>query len=91
MSEEWGPWVDHDGRGIPPGIVEGLYICVDLKFQASGRMTRCEGRVTRAAIAPVWWVWGASEGDVIRYRIRKPRGLTVLEGLLENLPEGANA
>ena len=25
--------------------------------------------------------------DVIRYRIRKPRGLTILEGLLENLPE----
>jgi len=29
--------------------------------------------------------------EVIRYRIRKPRGLTILEGLLENLPEEVDA
>ena len=35
---------------------------------------------------PVARVW-----ELDCYRIRKPRGLTILEGLLENLPEDVDA
>jgi hypothetical protein len=43
---------------------------------------------------PNAWLWGSllnRSYDIIRYRIRKPRGLTILEGLLENLPESVDA
>ncbi len=39
------------------------------------------------------WSWrdclarGKPSWRIVRYRIRKPSGLTLLEGLLENLPE----
>jgi hypothetical protein len=41
------------------------------------------------------WVYSSysflSRDEIIRYRIRKPKGLTILEGLLEDLPERVDA
>jgi hypothetical protein len=103
MSDEWGPWIDHDGGSL----VFNSNVCLEVTFQIGGieppsklhtgeqwpgflwrwrtKRTGWFGqRKTRVcddpAYAPVW-----------RYRIRKPRGLTILEGLLENLPEKVDA
>jgi hypothetical protein len=90
MSEEWGPWIEHDGKGCPCG---GSFV----EFEA-GIWDRREVRM-RGFIACVSGKAGWKAGDykskktyeVIRYRIRKPKGLTILEGLLTNLPEDVDA
>jgi hypothetical protein len=83
MSDEWGPWIEHSGRGypVPPGTtVEAI--------ERSGR---------REIVTVRWafrsynaWDWktcpDCADQHVIRYRIRKPRGLTILQNLLAELP-----
>lgn len=83
MSEEWGPWIEHDGRGCPchgkrvqaefdvgtPRVIEGVVHCVKNNGQ---------------------WDWELADryglSRIIRYRIRKPRGMTILENLIADLP-----
>ena len=83
MSEEWGPWIEHDGRGIPANVV-GAW-CEVTGHQPWGNIVTRQGKVaTGAAFAERDTLLGPR---VIRYRIRKPRGLTILESLLADLPE----
>lgn len=86
MSEEWGPWIEHDGRGCPCAgrVVEGE--------RRSGVVETWVAGTLNVGGHGSMWVWGTCvpkfrDLEVVRYRIRKPRGLTILEGLLENLPE----
>ncbi|MFC4734096.1 hypothetical protein [Salipiger abyssi] len=83
MREEWGPWVEHDGGGCPVRI--GMVICVvhrDGKEQS--------GRVTMDIMLSPNWFFAApelmGETDVIRYRIRNPKGLQELQDLIADLP-----
>ena len=91
MADEWGPWVEHDGRGCPPSLVGHL---VGVQFLTPGGGSREHvGRVSQVDVdrggawdwslfgmpaGPPGFVWG----KVIRYRIRKPRGMVVLEQIL---------
>lgn len=90
MSDEWGPWTEHDGKGMPAEVVgrftHRIHDCGDCLRDGFGI----------SGFAPENWDWskvgmsvrtGGIATRIIRYRIRKPRGLTILEGLLENLPE----
>jgi len=91
---EWGPWIEHDGRGCQ---VEGQY--VDLETFGGVRWEGIAGSECRAAgyspndpIGSAWiWPFLPPPGKVDRYRVRRPRGLTILEGLLADLPEGVEA
>ena len=101
MSEEWGPWIEHDGRRRP--VADGT-ICevqyahggVRLITAGSKNVFKVGRRSEIGYYGPLYassWVH-SGEGNfapIIRYRIRKPRGLTILEGLLENLPESVDA
>lgn len=99
MSDEWGPWIEHDGKGCP---CRGQIAHVVLK-NANGVLMHGTDRRGRYVAPGEWvglvsppdhggsWTWGNGYNPVLRYRIRKPRGLTILEGLLENLPEGVDA
>ena len=91
MSEEWGPWIEHDGKGCP---CVGKYVEVELR---NGKTIEAiAGSECRRAGVSVdgdrsAWVWLArsdylKQTEVIRYRIRRPRGLTILQDLIENLP-----
>jgi hypothetical protein len=101
MSAEWGPWIEHDGKGCP---CRGEYVQaidrgrVTAEFVAGTQL--CAGRMFEVAESwtdnmPNAWTWGSmrrrSQYEIIRYRIRKPRGMTILESLLEDLPEGVDA
>lgn len=88
MSDEWGPWIEHDGNGCP---------CVGEYVQAEGVYPGGSRRV-QEGIARDTWSWhdanfgtthpkGGVTGRVVRYRIRKPRGLTILQEMIESLPE----
>ena len=87
-SEEWGPWIEHDGNGCP---CVGMWCQV--VFDDAGNAIVSNGRVSgnifEGTVSGKHGWHGPDEigFEVIRYRIRKPRGLTVLEDLLENLPE----
>jgi len=85
MSEEWGPWID--GSVVPPiGSFLQMKV-VDLK----GRGNMMHEAVFLGLIdgmdmslspeLPVARVW-----EMDCYRIRKPRGLTILESIIADLP-----
>jgi len=92
VSEEWGPWIDHDGRGCP---------CVGEVVMAEKTITGIEGpfiagadsmkRFGRTDVPQSAWFRAKHPeylgNKIIRYRIRKPKGLTILEGILDNLPK----
>jgi len=102
-DEEWGPWIEHDGAtpdaiaGLPNGTrvqthsVGGLGLlplnAAHPGFYWRWRTVRCgwfRTELRRVCDDPTY-------GAIIRYRIRKPRGLTILEGLLTDLPEKVDA
>lgn len=79
MSEEtWGPWIEHDGKGCPVG--DGVAV----------NATDCRGRETISCFRYGGESWDWSNWPeytrIIRFRIRKPRGLTILENLIADLP-----
>ena len=91
-KEEWGPWIDYDGAGCPSYAV-GLYVqakCAEPWDH--GQIRDIVEGVVSGRNAQSSWHWGINGcTDVIVYRIRKPRGMVILEGLLENLPEEIGA
>lgn len=79
MSDEmWGAWQRHDGKGCP---CAGAFVQVEMS----------DGDVDAAMWDEFCWEYselGAFfEGYITRFRIRKPRGLTILENLIAEIPE----
>lgn len=94
MSEEWGPWIEHDGEGCP---CVGMYAqaLAEMEISAISRntkMVKVSDRVMEG-IATEGGSWGMKEGfnRYLMYRIRKPKGLQILEALLKDLPESVDA
>lgn len=89
---EWGPWIEHDGKGCP--CVGQLVQIVERDHGVSP--PRIAGAMFDGTES--WsgsgWHWavipygpdGVEWDPIIRYRIRKPRGLTILEQVLSDLP-----
>lgn len=93
MSEEWGPWIDHDGKGCP--IAKGTPGEGELRdgrvvfFRALCGSTRGGPDVVACYREGSAWVWGSSlltSDEVVRYRIRRPKALQQLIQMVENLP-----
>ncbi len=100
MSDaEWGPWIEHDGKGCPvPVGTKGdaelrcgriVPFCAGMGSTRGGPYKPSKFRGTSA------WEWGGKPAnhfgeEVIRYRVRKPRGLTILENLIADLPATAS-
>jgi hypothetical protein len=83
MSDEWGHWVNHDGRSIPTDV-PGSFVQATGHLYRWGHIRTDEGEV-RTGISWLGFhnVFGP---QIIRYRIRKPRALLDLIDLVENLP-----
>ena len=95
MSGEWGPWIEHDGRGCPcigHWTQSWLKASIGSKFPNGEKFYLSEGVAGRSP-----WNWIDSEygriqqngklaAKTIRYRIRKPRGMKVLETILLEIP-----
>lgn len=91
MADEWFPWVEHDGRGCP--LTDGTIVRIEL---ADGRVFT--GTIKRSSGRGVdCWQWheckmvGKWEWRVVRYRLRKLRGMVILKNLLTDLPERVDA
>ena len=78
MSEEWGPWIKHDGKGCP---------CVGQYVRAKYKNSQPPWATGFVAQGGSSWNFDLRADHIIIYSIRKPRGLTILDGLLENLPD----
>ncbi len=104
MAEEWGPWIEHDGaepsisRGSLAEIVfQGCLIVPEDRQPCDlvnwpgfyWRWTRVRTGLFSSVMRRV--CDDPAYAPVIRYRIRRPRGMVILEALLENLPEDCPA
>ena len=76
VNEEWGPWIEHDGNYVPHLV--GLWVRTVAEWP-DGKLTERELRVGNGMGASWNWANFGPFTRVLRYRIRKPRGLTILE------------
>lgn len=90
-NEEWGPWIDHDGKGCP---CKGMFVKAEAIANRLGD-TKIHGPF--CAIGRESWTW-ATTGlpsnkvqRIIRYRIRRPRALQQLREMIRNLPVEVDA
>ena len=96
-NEEWGPWTSHDGGPCPlkKGQVakfrcrnglEKVWVCGGSPFKQDGTEYQSRSGVRKVNI----WLWGGRSEpywcDAMEYQIKKPKGLTILENLIANLP-----
>ncbi|WP_422074150.1 hypothetical protein [Tranquillimonas rosea] len=86
---QWGPWIRHDGKGLPPELIgKSVHAVAEM---ADGRMTEEVGTPMEDDELNRCWDWSYfrcySEtfnwhwSRVTRYRVRKPDALVQLERL----------
>ena len=95
---EWGEWINHDGKGHPrKGTIceyEFPYAC-----RMIGSKVLLKTNIGPVSGGGSWFYGCASDKTtwsktrcgsiavpIIRYRIKKPRGLAILEKLIQDLP-----
>lgn len=91
MKEEWGPWIEHDGKGCH---VLGMVVRV-LTFEGEERVVIAGAECREWGNDPNGpksaWVWDKPAPFhpqcVREYQIKKPKGLTILEGVLSSVPK----
>lgn len=89
-EDEWSDWIEHDGKGYPD-LQDGVVAEVTERANEHGPSYKIGDVRTGVVIitskinAP--WFRGKAIADIIRYRIRKPRGMAVLESILADMPE----
>lgn len=93
MADEWGPWIDHDGRGCP---VKGQLVQIAVMMPWGEFFVRgsyiAASKCAAQGIDPdrshlSAWVWphGVPELErITRYRVRRPRALEQLREIAEN-------
>lgn len=88
-ASEWGPVIEHDGKGRPVAV--GVVVWVEFEARP-GRLFEEVLTVTADMMSWDWanWLKRAPCGCFIlairRYRILKPRALLDLIDMVENLP-----
>lgn len=83
---EWGPWQEHDGKGCPCAG-QWVHVVSDEGTEIEGIAGLRDGACTRAGLP--WdasWCWHPAAQKIIRYRIRHPKGMAILEQLLADIP-----
>lgn len=84
-DEQWGPWIEHDGKGCPcVGSVVTIVAVKNLIGDIHELVTTAKGGNSWR-----WRIHGVPPNKaqrIIRYRIRKPRALQQLIDMVENLP-----
>ena len=89
---EWGPWIEHDGNGCPCAGEFVSAIFEECFYEAStGRVvktihTQVDGFIAgiKGGLSWDWSNWPLVS-KIIRYRIRKPKGLLILEQVLREV------
>lgn len=106
-EDGWTPWIEHDGRGCPcVGRVVTVEFGHPVYFRNNGVGTGARGTVkVCVASGGGSWIYGDPDDmstwsptarggravPIIRYRIRKPKGLTMLEEVARGVREPVDA
>lgn len=87
--EEWGPWIEHDGKGCP--VPDGVWCHRVFDGPARGSDPTVHGACED--VSPVeseWeahaWNWTKGWVRIVRYRTLRPRALQQLREMIETLP-----
>ena len=97
MSEEWGPWVEHDGKSCPKGQV------VKAVFRYRNGKKELRGPFVAGDQGGSSWIWGDTQKPetwsvlpdgrrampIVSYQIKKPKGLSLLEEILAEVKDTA--
>ncbi len=93
---EWGPWVEHDGKGCPvaagtlvEALVVGFWTETGRRDSSSGLHHLGAWRALVDDDGDPWFFDRPGTVEVRLYRVRKPRALLDLIDLVENLPAPA--
>lgn len=95
-AEQWGPWIEHDLESVPSLGRVWVDAWAWGVWEKKGRRAP-DGPPVRDQF---WsdelhddnWIIGPNDCSlIIRYRIRKPRGLTILENLIAHIPQREDA
>lgn len=84
MSDEWGPWIEHDGQGCPC-VGKWVQAMFDRKPISVVHGTLCGKTWEGIASGKTNWTWIPGHIRILRYRIRKPRGLLILEQIARDV------
>ncbi|CUH75570.1 hypothetical protein [Tropicibacter naphthalenivorans] len=81
-ADIWGPWITHDGKGCPlrPGTI--VEIVAEDRFGFTLQQIAC---VTGGAYSSWNWRFYPRLKRILRYRVKKPNGLTILEDRLQSV------
>lgn len=93
-SEEWGPWIEHDGAHKPElgAMVEREYangLIITMRMGDWTTTAKLGISMYRGPCFSSGWMW--ADGmignciPVVRYRIRKPRGMAILEQIARDV------
>jgi hypothetical protein len=97
MTDEWGPWIEHDGTGCPVPVgtkvmVEDYVGCVRETIAGCYKKRKYVGPHGQENSRISAWIWvSPRKKSIIRYRVRKPRGLSILQSIAENPREEVEA
>jgi hypothetical protein len=88
MGDEWGPWIEHDGKGRP--VPRGAVVHMVARCVVTGTI---EQQVGVAHEDRGSWDWSDPAGlmKIISYRVRKPRALSMLQEIAAGVREPVDA
>lgn len=95
MDEDWGPWQDHDQMGCP--VADGVIVHIESVFRGvhlysvvmigvdytRDKWDRADLAARNLRSRGVWPV------GILRYRIRKPKGMSILTDILREVVDTA--
>ena len=82
MQEEWGPWVQHDGGGCPVAAGTVVEVVSEDRF---GYLLNIVGQTDGDSYSSWDWQHFPELKKIIRYREKKPKGLQILQEVLNEL------
>lgn len=98
-DEEWGEWQDHSGWGCP--LPNGTVAEAEAEWRGTTYRQigvvgdGCKGAVTSTTYTP--WAWRylperlwRMNACIVRYRVKKPKSLTILEEIIADIPAPTN-
>lgn len=89
MDDEWGPWIEHDGKAsLPP---DGTFIHVVFEDGDEWMVFSGESGYSPTKFGDETdetdhsWFWVEGYCRIIRYRIRRPKSMQILTNILREV------
>lgn len=81
-EDDWGPWIRHDGKGCPVRVGTIVEVVCEDRFGFTMRQIAC---VAGGSYSSWDWSHYPELKKIIRYREKRPKGLSILEGCMSEI------